>query len=293
MNSPYQAQFIPESNEALRSLHALPHALRIIFDKYVLAHHGRYTFRDDIFLPDPVQEHSSMVILPGNDSRLNAAKAAAPFFKAFADVTACLDPLRNEGPDNYAACTFYFLLYALYLGTCSGRTRLTNITRQLSWLSQVPMHAESILEYPYRLKWFTKTKLLRGTILFLGAGVGEVLASESERIMKSIAACKAIQIQDVEHALSDRSNSLLVVFVLSEIDLRWAIPLIESAIEKGLCTAAVTMHSLQYKLSHADACLPFPTVEPIAVPVLGILPVQVFANDIAISKGIQTHSLLQ
>ena len=222
----------------------------------------------------------------------NAVKAVQSFFKA-AGIPVYLSAPHFASED-YTACAFLHLLYALYHGTLLGKISADHCARQLGWLSQIPSQAEAIFTYTYDVKWFTKHKALRGTMLFAGEGVGNALADESARLMNGIAACKPICVPEAPPALLDNANSLFMAFVLSKTDYVWAFPMLDLARASGLCAAAVTMGSLQNEvLPHTDACLPFPTVEPIAIPVLGIMPMQVFANDIALSKGLRAHSMLQ
>lgn len=267
-------------------LNAQAYVLQRIFNAHVTAHHGRFVFRDA--WPETIDPNHPSLARAGGDAQKNAVEATKPFLATMGIST---DQVKADAGD-YTACAFTYLLHGLYLGALHGKISAENRARQLSWLSQVPSHAETIFKYTYDVKWFTKSKALHGPMLFVGDGVGEALANESVRLMREIAPCEAISAADAASRI-DHASAFLLAFVLSEADRAWAISLLGLAKEKGFSTAAITMLSLQADiLPHTDACLPFPTVTPIAVPVLGIMPMQVFANDIALSKGLQTHSLL-
>ena len=271
-------------------LNAQAYTLQQIFHTHVQAHHGRFRFRDDAWKTVLCKEQ--LLAFP-NEGAKNAAKAVSSCFRD-ADIPVHLEDAPRFASDSYTACAFSYLLYGLHHGTLMGKISAENCARQLGWLSQIPSHAEAIFKYTYDVKWFTKHKALRGTMLFAGEGIGDALADESARLMSGIAACKSICVPEAPSVLLNDESALFMVFVLHQSDFAWALPLLDLARARGLCAAAVTMSSLQNEvLPHTDACLPYLTVEPIAIPVLGIMPMQVFANEIALTKGLRAHSMLQ
>lgn len=56
---------------------------------------------------------------------------------------------------------------------------------------------------------------------------------------------------------------------------------------KGASVIALTVHSLGDRLSRAAGdVIDIPDVEPIALPILGILPLQLFAYHLALARGV-------
>jgi len=276
-------------------LSAQAYALQKVFHTYVKAHRGRFKFRDEAWQSVALQNQPAPAYV--DESHRNAANAVDSFCRA-SGISSCHQIVYIAGSNNhvynYTSSAFFFLLCALYQGTLFHKITADQCIRQLGWLSQIPSQAEAIFKHTYDMKWFTKLKALRGTMLFAGDGVGRALADEAEHLMSGIATCKSVCVKDIPSVLQEGDNSLFMAFVLSKRDYLWAVPLFELAKEKGVCAAAITMRSLQKEMfSYTDACLPFPTVEPIALPVLGIMPLQVFANDIALTKGLRAHSMLQ
>jgi len=273
-----------------RPLNKQAYVLQKIFNAHVSGYHGRFLFRDGAWGRAFEKKRRTSAL---NDAQKNAVEAIRPFVES-TGASIGLESGLDAGLEDYTAYAFLCLLYALYVGRLYNKITAENCAKQLGWLSQVPSQAENIFKHTYDAKWDALIKAFHETIFFAGDGTGAALANESARLIGGFAACKVIPIREASSALSNHANSLLTAFVLSRADCSWAMPLLALAKEKGLRAAAVTMHSLQAEvLPHADACLPFPNVEPIAIPILGIMPMQIFANDMALSKGLQAHSLLQ
>lgn len=269
-------------------LDAQPFAMRSLFDAHVRARAGQYLFREDSMRSAATDaKRLSVIMLPGTGSKRHAAEAAIPFFETFAGVSVRLTDTPSKEQNDYALRTFDNMLQALRLGMLRGALDGGQCGEQLGWLAQVPAQAESILDDVYDLEWFVRIHALRGKILLAGEGVGYVLAKEARRLMRGIAPCKAIQAARARAELLSGEYTLLVAFALSALDLEWAATLLSQCGAAGLHTVAITMHAFAKNLGpQADACWTIPTVPPVSVPILGILPMQVFAHNTALSKGI-------
>lgn len=271
---------------------------------------------------DLARKYLSSIILPGIGSNRYAAEAAQPFFDVFARVSIAFNPTSAPYADmhipfadtsipsiytpmvmeeksinecsGYTLSTFFYLLCALQMGTIRGTLSYGHCSEQLGWLAQVPVQAETILDDVYDLAWFSKQNALRDKILFTGESIGYVLAMEAERMMQPIMPCNALPTDQACLTLRRKEYSLLVIFTFTITDVDRAVSLLKQAKKKQVSSVAVTTHAYRHVLKpHADACFIIPPTPPIAVPILGILPIQVFAYHTALSKGLDTRWLPQ
>lgn len=279
---------------------APPIAMRSLFDAYVQAQHGQYVFHREIIpkkenlLYDGMNaKQLSSVVLSGFGSRRHAAEVARPFFDAFANVSVQMVDVPSEEHNDYALSAFFYLLCTLQLGMLRGMLSGACCSEQLGWLAQVPVQAETILDHVYDLAWFTKQEALRAKALCVGEGTGTVLAMEAKRIMQPIMPCKALPKEQAGLALRSNAYSLLIAFVLSEADAKWAIALLKQTKNAHIASAIITTHAYGHIVKpFADACFTIPAAPSIVIPILGILPMEVFANHTALSKGLDKQRLL-
>lgn len=194
----------------------------------------------------------------------------------------------------YTAQVMALSLFALHISASRGTMDASSVASAIGWLSQAPQHAEQIV-HGFRdvQRYAAENASLR--MLFVGSGWDYALAREASQKMRELTYrhAEAFAAGELRHggmALIEQ-DTLVVAIATSTHTLHTMLLSMHEAKARGAKVLALTRVDLREAISQvADAVWDIPAAGDIAMPMLGILPMQLFAYYAALVRGIDPDS---
>ncbi len=265
---------------------------------------SEFRYRDPILRPDDL----CVCISQSGETAdtLAAMRLAAKTCKTLGIVNATGSTLAREadgvlythaGPEiavattkGYTTQVLTLLLLALYLAEARGILEPAEVSERLGWLMQTPAQAESIIGDVSHIQRFASAHADHRSVFYIGRGMDYALSMEASLKLKEItyAHSEAYAAGELKHgtiALIE-PGTLVVALALHPALLDKMLSNVREVRARGATVLMVTTRSMRDRVAPvADELWEMPDAEPIAVPVLAILPMQLLAYYVALARG--------
>ena len=206
----------------------------------------------------------------------------------------------HAGPEIAVASTKAFLaqitaayLLGLYLAQLNKKLFSGQIKDILADLHAIPGKIQEILDDKEQVKELARSMADTSSVLFLGRNVGYPVAMEGALKLKELAYIHAegFAAGELKHgpiALIDDGQAVFVVMP-SPMDRHSLHAKVVSNIQevraRGARTFVVAERGDQAVRSHAEVVIEVPETQPMLMPLLTTVPLQIFALELASAKG--------
>ncbi|MDY6056149.1 glutamine--fructose-6-phosphate transaminase (isomerizing) [Micrococcus sp.] len=206
----------------------------------------------------------------------------------------------HAGPEIAVASTKAFLaqitaayLLGLYLAQLNKKLFSGQIKDILADLGEIPAKIEEILENAEQVKELARSMAETTSVLFLGRNVGFPVAMEGALKLKELAYIHAegFAAGELKHgpiALIDDGQAVVVVMP-SPMDRHSLHAKVVSNIQevraRGARTFVVAERGDEAVRPYAETVLEVPETQPLLMPLLTTVPLQIFALELASAKG--------
>ncbi len=190
----------------------------------------------------------------------------------------------------YTTQVLILILLSIYLAEARGMMEPSEVSEALRWLMQTPAQAERILEDVSSIQRFANAHHDHRNVFYIGRGMDYALSMEASLKLKEItyAHSEAYAAGELKHgtiALIE-PGTLVVALALQPNLLDKMLSNIREVKARGAAVLALTIRSMREKvLPSVDEVWEIPDADPISMPILSILPMQLLAYYIALERG--------
>ncbi len=190
----------------------------------------------------------------------------------------------------YTTQVLVLLLLALYLAQVRGRMDADDVSFALEGLSQAPAQAEALLNNPGPIQRFASAHADRRSVFYIGRGMDWAVAMEASLKLKEIsyAHSEAYAAGELKHgtiALVE-PGTLVVALLTQEALADKMLSNIREVKARGAEVLALAVGALTLRIrEEGDEAWALPDVEALALPLLAIMPMQLFAYHMALARG--------
>ncbi|MCU1545144.1 MAG: glmS, partial [Homoserinimonas sp.] len=207
----------------------------------------------------------------------------------------------HAGPEVAVASTKAFVaqvvalyLFGLHLATVRGTLLPSEVSGLLAELQELPAQMETVLEQHDSIKqlagWMADTR----SVLFLGRHVGYPVALEGALKLKEIAYIHAegFAAGELKHGPIALIEPGIPVFVIvpsprdPESLHKKVVSNIQEIRARGARILAIAEQGDAAVLPYADVVIPIPLASTMIEPLLAVIPLQIFAMELASAKGL-------
>lgn len=265
---------------------------------------SEFRYRDPLLQPDDI----TVFISQSGETAdtLAAMRLAGAGGRTLAVVNAMGSTLAREaggalythaGPEIAVATTkgyitqvLTLLLLALYLARERGVMDERAVSEALRWLSQTPAQVENMVDNLRHIQRFASDHFDHRSVFYIGRGMDYAVAMEASLKLKEItyAHSEAYAAGELKHGtIALIEPGTLVVALVTQPSLAdKMLSNIREVRARGAEVLALTVRSLKERVQPvADALWEVPDAEPLCMPVLSIVPMQLFAYYVALARG--------
>ncbi len=207
----------------------------------------------------------------------------------------------HAGPEIAVASTKAFVaqitacyVLGLYLAQLSGGSHADNAQTVMRELHEVPAKIETLLESLDRVREIARFMADTRSVLFLGRHVGYPIAMEGALKLKELAYIHAegFAAGELKHgpiALIDAGQPVFIVVPGPDTPHNLHDKVVSNIQEiraRGARTLVIAEEGDESVVPFADEVISVPHTSPLLAPLLTIVPLQVFACELATSKGL-------
>ncbi len=190
----------------------------------------------------------------------------------------------------YTTQVMALVLLSLYLAKARGEMGEDEVSKKLNFLAQTPAQADTILESVRHIQRFASENADHRSVFYIGRGLDYALAMEASLKLKEItyAHSEAYAAGELKHGtIALIEPDTLVVAIATQPHLvDKTLSGIREVRARGAKVLTLTTQSLRERaLPVSDELWVIPDTDPIGLPVLGILPMQLFAYYTALARG--------
>ena len=181
-------------------------------------------------------------------------------------------------------------MLAIYAADCCGTISAQKYDELMSALSELPEKLEKILSDKAKIQYLAYQHFNNEDLFFIGRNIDYALSLEGSLKLKEIS-----YIHSEAYAAGELKHGTISLVVEDTLVIAVATygPLVEktmsNAIEvraRGAHVLGITIDSLKDKVSRAvDEVITVPDADPVFLPSLTVLPLQLFAYYIALYRG--------
>lgn len=180
-------------------------------------------------------------------------------------------------------------LLAIHFGQARGTLSEAEIARLTQSLEQLPTQVEQVLGRLEDLKAMAARYADRENIFFIGRGVDYAISMEGSLKLKEISYIhsEAYAAGELKHGtISLIEDGTLVIALATQDDL-WEKMLsnMKEVKSRGACIIALVGEGHKQVETIADDVIDLPRAESMFMPSLDVIPLQIFAYDMALARG--------
>lgn len=180
-------------------------------------------------------------------------------------------------------------LLAIHFGQARGTLPETEIQRLTQSLEQLPTQVEQVLEQLEDLKAMAAKYADRENIFFIGRGVDYAISMEGSLKLKEISYIhsEAYAAGELKHGTISLIEDGTLVIALATQDNLWEKMLsnMKEVKSRGARIIALVGEGHKQAESIADDVIYLPRAENMFMPSLDVIPLQIFAYDMALARG--------
>ena len=182
------------------------------------------------------------------------------------------------------------LLIAMALGDMRGTLSPEEALRLRSEIAGLPAKAQKALLTEEKLQWFSSTASQKKHVFFVGRGLDFALSLEAALKLKEVSYVfsEAYAAGELKHGpIALLQEGRLVVATITQPDLLdKTLSNIKEIKARGARVLAICREDLQDKVvNEVDDLILIPAADDMLVPLLAVIPLQLFAYSMAVARG--------
>ena len=190
----------------------------------------------------------------------------------------------------YSTQLMVLTMLGLYLSQVRGTLDEAEYLRLVAALERVPDQLETVLASREEIQYYASQYFNHDSVFFIGRNLDYAMGLEGSLKLKEISYIhsEAYASGELKHGtISLVEDGTLVVALATYAPLfEKAMSNVDEVRARGASVLALTTESHRAQMQqHADALMVIPDAESMFLPLLGVVPLQLFAYDMALQRG--------